>query len=57
MSVSPGNIPVSTALDGVRKAIELNPANARQLPLNRAFESLWSDPEFRRLTGANSPRG
>ena len=47
----------STALDGVRKAIELNPANARQLPSNRAFESLWTDPEFRRLTGANSPRG
>ena len=41
----------SSALDGVRKAIELNPANARQLPRNRAFESLWTDPEFRRLTG------
>ena len=41
----------SSALDGVRKAIELNPANARQLPRNRAFESLWADPEFRRLTG------
>jgi len=39
----------STALDGVRKAIELNPANARQLPLNRNFEGLWSNPEFRRL--------
>lgn len=47
----------STALDGVKKAIELNPANARQLPTNRAFESLWTDPEFRRLTGANPPRG
>jgi uncharacterized Ntn-hydrolase superfamily protein len=40
----------STALDGVRKAIELNPANARQLPRNRNFEALWSHPEFRRLT-------
>ena len=41
----------STSLDGVRKAVELNPANARQLPANRNFEALWSDPEFRRLTG------
>lgn len=40
----------STALDGVRKAIELNPANARQLPRNRNFEALWSNPEFVRLT-------
>jgi uncharacterized Ntn-hydrolase superfamily protein len=39
-----------TALDGVRKAIELNPANARQLPKNRNFEALWEDPDFRRLT-------
>jgi uncharacterized Ntn-hydrolase superfamily protein len=39
-----------TALDGVRKAIELNPANARQLPRNRNFELLWQDAEFRRLT-------
>lgn len=42
---------VRTALDGVRKAIELNPANARQLPRNRNFEVLWQDPEFRTLTG------
>ena len=40
------------ALDALRKAIELNAANARQLPKNRAFESLWNDPEFRRLTGS-----
>jgi uncharacterized Ntn-hydrolase superfamily protein len=40
----------STALDGVRKAIELNPANARQIPRNRNFEALWSNPEFKRLT-------
>ncbi len=40
------------ALDGVRKAIELNPANARQLPRNRNFEALWSNPEFKRLTGS-----
>lgn len=40
----------STALDAVRKAIELNPANARQLPQNRNFEPLWSNSEFKRLT-------
>ena len=38
------------ALDGVRKAIELNPANARQLPRNRNFEALWSHAEFMKLT-------
>ena len=39
-----------SALEGVRKAIELNPANARQLPRNRNFETLWSNPEFMTLT-------
>lgn len=38
------------ALDALRKAIELNPANRRQLPRNRNFEALHADPEFRRLT-------
>lgn len=42
----------ASALDAVRRAIELNPANTRQLPRNRNFESLWSDPEFKRLTGS-----
>jgi uncharacterized Ntn-hydrolase superfamily protein len=41
----------TSALDGVRKAIELNPANARQLRTNRNFEALWSNPDFKRLTG------
>ena len=40
----------SAALGALRKAIELNPANARQLPRNRNFEALWPDPEFKRLT-------
>ncbi len=40
----------ATALDGIRKAIELNPANARQLPRNRNFEALWQNPVFRSLT-------
>jgi hexosaminidase len=40
----------TSALEGVRKAIELNPANARQLPRNRNFETLWPHPEFVTLT-------
>jgi uncharacterized Ntn-hydrolase superfamily protein len=39
------------ALDALRRAIELNPANKRQLPRNRNFEALSADPEFRRMTG------
>jgi uncharacterized Ntn-hydrolase superfamily protein len=38
------------ALAAVAKAIELNGANRRQIPKNRNFESLLSDPEFKRLT-------
>jgi len=34
------------AIDALRKAIELNPANRRQLPRNPAFESLRDDPAF-----------
>ena len=37
------------ALDALRRAIALNPANKRQLPLNGNFASLWADPEFLRL--------
>jgi uncharacterized Ntn-hydrolase superfamily protein len=43
----------ATALEGLRRAVELNPANRRQLPRNRNFEGLWSDPEFRRITGSS----
>ena len=35
------------ALAALRKAVELNPANRRQLPANPAFESLQDDPAFR----------
>jgi uncharacterized Ntn-hydrolase superfamily protein len=38
------------ALAALRKAIELNPANRRQLPKNRNFESLLGDAEFRQMT-------
>jgi uncharacterized Ntn-hydrolase superfamily protein len=38
------------ALAAIGKAIELNPANRRQIPKNRSFEPLLNDPEFKRLT-------
>jgi len=42
------------ALDAIRRAVELNPGNRRQLPLNRNFEPLWADAEFRRITGTGA---
>lgn len=39
------------ALAAIAKAIELNPANRRQLPRNRNFAALAGDAEFKRLTG------
>jgi hypothetical protein len=36
----------------LRRAVELNPANRRQLPKNRNFESVWADPAFKRLVGS-----
>jgi len=39
------------ALSAIRKAVELNPANKRQLPRNTNFESLRTDPEFLRIVG------
>jgi Flp pilus assembly protein TadD len=41
----------ASALEGLRRAIELNPANKRQLPRNRNFEPLFADPEFKKLVG------
>jgi uncharacterized Ntn-hydrolase superfamily protein len=38
------------ALDALRKAIELNPTNRRQLPKNQNFKPLADDPEFQKLT-------
>jgi uncharacterized Ntn-hydrolase superfamily protein len=40
------------ALAAIRKAVELNPANKKQLPLNRTFESLTKDPEFLKIMGS-----
>ncbi len=39
------------ALAAVKKAVELNPANKKQLPLNKTFEPLAGDPEFKRIVG------
>src|SRR5262245_1673835 len=39
------------ALTTLRKAVELNPANKRQLPKNQNFKSLLDDPEFKRIFG------
>jgi hypothetical protein len=39
-------------LDAIRRAVELNPANKRQLPKDTNFEALWSDPEFKKLVGS-----
>jgi uncharacterized Ntn-hydrolase superfamily protein len=41
----------ANALDAIRKAVELNPNNKKQLPLNRAFQSLATDPEFLKIIG------
>ena len=42
----------SSALDALRRAVELNPANRRQLPKDQNFESLWTDPQFKRIVGS-----
>lgn len=41
----------ASALDALRRAIELNPANRRQLPRNRNFDALHADADFRKLVG------
>ena len=38
------------ALQALAKAVELNPANRRQLPLNPNFKAILDDVEFKRLT-------
>ena len=38
------------AIAALVKSIELNPANRRQLPLNKSFESLFGDPAFKQIT-------
>ena len=40
------------ALATLKKAIDLNPANKRQLPKNSNFKSFMDDPEFKKLFGS-----
>ncbi|HZM48321.1 MAG TPA: DUF1028 domain-containing protein [Burkholderiales bacterium] len=40
----------SESLAALRRAIELNPAHRSELPKNANFESIRSDPEFRKMT-------
>ena len=42
----------SSALDALRRAGDLNPANKRQLPRNRNFEPLFNDPDFKKIIGS-----
>jgi uncharacterized Ntn-hydrolase superfamily protein len=42
----------ASALDALRRAVELNPANTRQLPKNRNLEPLFADPEFKKIVGS-----
>jgi uncharacterized Ntn-hydrolase superfamily protein len=37
------------ALAALAKSIEINPANRRQLPLNKTFAPLLGEPEFRKI--------
>jgi uncharacterized Ntn-hydrolase superfamily protein len=39
------------ALTTLKKAIELNPANKRQVPKNTNFQDVLTDPEFKKLVG------
>jgi uncharacterized Ntn-hydrolase superfamily protein len=43
----------SDALVALRQAVQLNPSNKSQLKLNPSFESLYKDPEFLAIVGAN----
>jgi uncharacterized Ntn-hydrolase superfamily protein len=41
----------SQALETLKKAIDLNPANKRQLPKNTNFKGFMDDPEFKKVFG------
>ena len=42
----------SQALETLKKAIALNPANKRQLPKNTNFKGFMDDPEFKKVFGS-----
>ena len=39
------------ALDALRRAVDLNPANKRQIPKDPRFQPLLNDPEFKNIVG------
>ncbi|OLC47111.1 MAG: hypothetical protein AUH43_12455 [Acidobacteria bacterium 13_1_40CM_65_14] len=41
------------ALSAISRAVELNPANKRQLQSNKAFEALYKDPDFLKIVGSS----
>ena len=41
------------ALSALRRAVELNPANKKQLLRNSAFEALYKDTEFLKIVGSD----
>jgi len=41
----------SQALTTLRKAVELNPANKKRLPINTNFKEYMNDPEFKKIFG------
>jgi uncharacterized Ntn-hydrolase superfamily protein len=43
----------SEALSAIGRAVELNPANKRQLQSNKAFETLYKDPDFLKIVGGS----
>src|SRR5207237_4520640 len=40
------------AMNALRKAVELNPGNKRQLPKNQNFKDILSDTDFKRIVGS-----
>jgi uncharacterized Ntn-hydrolase superfamily protein len=41
------------AMSALARAVELNPANKKQLPRNHDFEAVYQDPEFIRIVGGD----
>jgi len=41
------------AMSALARAVELNPANKKQLPRNRDFEGVYHDPDFMRIVGGD----
>ena len=42
----------AAALDALRRAVDLNPGNRRQLPKDPNFATLFADTELKKITGS-----